>query len=100
MTATALHVVTTAEATVAHAAMTEAQEVHAATVRLTLQSRTTSQRCSKTSLTSNSLRASEKRHNAALLRSPQFFYQHAHWSPHPKLYKSLRLKRKRKICMR
>jgi hypothetical protein len=50
MTATALHVVTTAEATVAHAAMTEAQEVHAATVRLTLQSRTTSQRCSKTSL--------------------------------------------------
>jgi hypothetical protein len=73
MTATALHVVTTAEATVAHAAMTEAQEVRAATVRLTLQSRTTSQRCSKTSLTSNSLRASEKWHNAALLRSPQRF---------------------------
>ena len=46
-TTTAVHVVTT---TVAHAAMTEAQEVHVATVRLTLQSsRTTSQRCSKTS---------------------------------------------------
>jgi hypothetical protein len=43
---TAVHVVTT---TVAHAAMTEVQEVHVATVMLMLQSRTTSQRCSKTS---------------------------------------------------
>jgi hypothetical protein len=40
---TADHVVTT---TVAHAAMTEVQEVHVVSVRLKLQSRTTSQRCS------------------------------------------------------
>jgi hypothetical protein len=47
--ATEPHVVMTAEATVAHAATTEVLRVHAVTVvrsRL-LQSRTTSQRCSK-----------------------------------------------------
>jgi hypothetical protein len=43
----AVHAVTT---TVAHAAMTEAHAVHvASSVLLMLQSRTTSQRCSKTS---------------------------------------------------
>jgi hypothetical protein len=42
--------VMTAKATVAHAAMTEAHAVHvASSVLLMLQSRTTSQRCSKTS---------------------------------------------------
>ena len=43
----------TAEETVAHAAMTEAQEVHAVTATrlLPLLSRTASRRCSRTSLT-------------------------------------------------
>jgi hypothetical protein len=41
---TAVHVVTT---TVAHAAMTEAQEVHVVNVLQMLQSRTTNQKCSK-----------------------------------------------------
>jgi hypothetical protein len=49
---TVVHAAMTAEATEVHAAMTEAQEVHVVSVRLThlQQSRTTSQRCSKTSL--------------------------------------------------
>jgi hypothetical protein len=49
MTVRVVLVVTTAEVTVVHAAMTEAREVHAASVQLThrLLSRTTSQRCSK-----------------------------------------------------
>jgi hypothetical protein len=48
MTARVVLVVTTAETTVVHAATTEAQEVHAATVVTLqkLQSRTTNQRCS------------------------------------------------------
>jgi hypothetical protein len=46
--ATEVHAATTAEATEAHAAMTEAQEVHVASalLRHQLQSRTTSLKCS------------------------------------------------------
>jgi hypothetical protein len=44
---TAVHVVMSAEATEAHAAMTEVQEVHVVSVRLRHQSRTTNQKCSK-----------------------------------------------------
>jgi hypothetical protein len=47
---TVAHAATTAEATEVHAAMTEAHADHAVSVQLRLQSRTTSQRCSKTSL--------------------------------------------------
>jgi hypothetical protein len=46
---TAAHVVTTVEATEVHAAMTEVQEVHVVSVQLRHLSRTTNQRCSKTS---------------------------------------------------
>jgi hypothetical protein len=53
MTVRVVHAVTTAEATAAHAATTEAQEVHVVTVTrslLRMMATTTSQRCSKTSL--------------------------------------------------
>jgi hypothetical protein len=48
---TVVHAATTVATTAVHAVMTEAQEVHvASSVQLKLQSRTTSQRCSRTSL--------------------------------------------------